>query len=171
MTKTITTTAAVLLFAAAAALGAETVTVTGAHNCCGGCKKGIEKAIKSVGASCEVSKTEIKITTSNASKAVKALAALGKAGYHGETDHPKLKMPDDSGVPAGKKVKSLTLNVGHNCCGGCAKALIKATKAVEGIEGHDIEKKKTTVTITGNFVARALVEAMNKVGYHVSVAK
>jgi copper chaperone CopZ len=169
MTKSIATA---LMLLAAATFAGETITVTGAHNCCGSCKKGIVKAIKSAGASGEVTKKEIKITATDAEQGAKALQALAKAGFHGETDHATLKMPDDSGVPAGdEKVESLKLDVGHNCCKGCSKALIKATEAVDGIDSHDIEKKKTIITVKGNFVAHALIEAMKKVGYHVSVAK
>jgi copper chaperone CopZ len=139
-----------------------TVTLTGLHNCCGGCEKGITKAITSVkDVTVEVSDTTAKITAKTKAAADKAVAALLDAGYYGE------------GAPAqtvaDKKVASATVSGTHLCCGKCIKGIDEALKNVSGATGHTATKNAKTITVNGNFNLKDLLAALNKAGYHGKV--
>ena len=82
----------------------------------------------------------------------------------------RVKCHADSGVAKGK-VKSLTVTGFHNSCGGCVKSFRDAIKAVPGVKGDNAKAKVGTAEVTGNFDAAALVEALNKAGFHVKVRK
>lgn len=153
-----------LLTAAMLALGltahAETtVTLTGLHNCCGGCEKGITKAITSVkDVSVVVSDDTATITAKSQSSADKAVEALLAAGYYGK-GAPVQTLPD-------KKVTSATVSGTHLCCGKCVKGIDAALKDVPGATGHTATKGATSFTVNGDFNIKDLLAALNKAGYH-----
>lgn len=152
-----------LTLAAFVALGltarAETVTLTGIHNCCGSCEKGITKAITSVdGATVAVTKTSATITAKSKADADKAVGALLAAGYYGE-GAPAQTAPD-------KKVKSATVGGTHLCCGKCVKGIDEAIKNVPGATGHTATKGATSFTVNGDFNLKDLLAALNKAGYN-----
>lgn len=146
-----------------------TVTISIMHLCCGACVKGVEGALEKVeGATVAVDKDAGKavVTAPDAKTARKAIGSIARAGFHGETDHAKLKMPDNSGVKAGKTERLELVGV-HNCCGGCNKAIKAAIASVEGVEADTAEAKSKTLVVEGNFDGLAVVSALNKVGFHV----
>ena len=96
----------------------------------------------------------------------RAFAAIARAGFHGESDHAKLKVPDNSGVKEGK-VKRLELVGVHNCCGGCNSAIKEAIATVAGVEKDTAAPKSKTLVVEGDFDGLALVQALNKAGFHV----
>ncbi len=146
-----------------------TVTLSKMHLCCGACVKGVEGAIEKVeGAKVKVDAdggTAV-VTAADAKTTRQAIAAIARAGFHGESDHNKLKVPDNSGVKEGK-VKRLELVGVHNCCGGCNTAIKEAIATVAGVEKDSAAPKSKSLVVEGDFDGLALVQALNKAGFHV----
>ncbi|MCA9135173.1 MAG: cation transporter [Planctomycetales bacterium] len=160
---------AIAMFASQCAQAEVSVTISKMHLCCGACVKAVEGALEKVeGASVKVDKDagSAVVTAPDQKTARRALGAIGRAGFHGETDNEKLKMPDNSGVKKGM-VKRLELVGVHNCCGGCNKAIKEAIATVDGVTADTAEAKKNTLVVEGNFDGLALIAALNKAGFHV----
>ena len=142
------------------------------HMCCDGCSSEVEDILQKVpgikAVSCEQEANTAQFTANNAAAAQKALDELASKGFHGATGSTAYAFKNDSGVKRGK-VTSLTLTDFHNSCGGCVVSFRKAIKNVEGVTGDNLKSKVTTCTITGNFDAAQLVEAINEGGFHVHV--
>jgi copper chaperone CopZ len=148
-----------------------TVKVSGLHNCCGSCMKGITGAVKSAGAQAEIGKGDDTLTIIAPDKATaqQALDKLAAAGYHGTSDTPGLAIKDDSGAPDGKSTR-LVLSGAHNCCGGCAASISDAAGSVPGVSGQAVDPKSKSFVVEGNYDAKALIKALNDAGFHVKVA-
>ncbi|HXX93152.1 MAG TPA: heavy metal-associated domain-containing protein [Planctomycetota bacterium] len=155
------------------------VEIKGLHLCCGGCSGAATGAINGAGgkdAKADQGSGTITFSASNEKNAQKALDALAKAGFWGDTGNKQLCMKDDSGTvvnpkkPA-PKVMSLTFSGVHNCCGGCAKGIKAALAKCEGYESDDVKDKEGKFTVKGNFDAAAMVKALNDGGYHGTIAK
>ena len=161
-----------VLVALGAASPAETVVeMKGVHLCCGACVKGVATALKGVdgaSADCDQDNGTVTITAKDEATAQKALDAVTGAGYFGTIDAEGLTIKPATGVPAGK-VKSISLNNAHNCCGACSKAIQKAAKSVPGVTGDTVQPKKADFDVTGDFDASALVKALNDAGFQVKV--
>jgi len=163
--------AACWMLPAAVAQADVTLKVSGLHNCCGGCLKGITKAVTSSGAQATIDSGDDTVTITAADKATaqRALDALAAAGYHGTSDTPGLAMKEDSGAPAGKTTR-LELSGAHNCCRGCSNAIGEAADSVSGVSGKTINPKSQTFVVEGNYDAKALIKALNDAGFHVKVS-
>jgi copper chaperone CopZ len=163
-----------LFLASADAIAADTkVELKDTHLCCPQCVRavgGILKKIDGVTGKCDAKAGTITITAKDDATAQKALDALAAGGFHGTTDNKDLKIKDDSGVTKGK-VKTLTLEGVHNCCGQCTKGITAALGKVEGVTGNTAKAKGDTFDVTGDFDAEAVVKALNAAGYHVKVKK
>jgi copper chaperone CopZ len=158
MKFTLLTVSAFLAFSLTAR-AESTVTLTGLHNCCGGCEKGITKAVTSVkDVTVQVSDTTATITAKTKAGADKAVEALLAAGYYGE-GAPAQTAPD-------KKVTSATVSGTHLCCGKCVKGIDAALKNVPGATAHDATKGAASFKVTGDFNLKDLLAALNKEGYH-----
>lgn len=147
------------------------VALTDMHICCGSCVKGIERAVATVDrATVQVDKDDesCSITAFDAATAQKAINALATAGYHANVKDKVLAMPSDSGAPAGN-VKKLTVTGAHNCCTGCAKAILSAVSEVPGATVGELKGKQSSFEITGDFSALQIVEELNEHGFHVQV--
>ena len=84
----------------AALAAAETkVEVSGLHNCCGACLKGITKAVTSAGAEAQIGAGDdtVTITAPDKATAQKAVDNLAAAGYHGTVKGDGIAIKDDSG--------------------------------------------------------------------------
>lgn len=162
--------AACLLLVGTTARADVTVKISGLHNCCGSCLKGITKAIESAGAKAQIAKGDetVTITAPDKATAQAALDKLADAGYHGTSDTPGLAIKEDSGAPVGKSTR-LVLRGAHNCCGGCADAIGGAAESVSGVTGSTVNPKSKTFVVEGNFDAKTLVQALNAAGFHVRV--
>ncbi len=134
-----------------------TITLSGVHNCCSGCTKGIEGAITKTGATAEVDDTTVTITAKTEAEARKAAEALVAAGYYGE----------GATAPAvtDARVKSATVSGVHLCCGKCVRAVEKAIKTVAGANSHTAEKGAASFTVEGDFSTKELAGALNKAGF------
>lgn len=149
-----------------AALADATITLNGVHNCCGGCKNGITKAVTSVkGATAEVDGETVTITAKNTPTAKKALAALFDAGYSGTGEG--ITAPETAASE--RKLSGATVSGAHLCCGKCVKAVEAALKEVPGITGSKVESKASEFTVEGEFTEGALIAALNKAGFHGKV--
>ncbi|QEG00655.1 copper exporting ATPase [Stieleria maiorica] len=161
--------AAAVLLVAPRADAEVSVTISKMHLCCGACVKGVEGALEKVeGASVKAdqkSGTAV-LTAEDAKTARRALGAIARAGFHGDTDHAKLKIKDNSGVKQGT-TKRLELVGIHNCCAGCNKAIKAAIASVEGVQADTAKAKRKTLVVEGEFDGLALVQALNKAGFHV----
>ena len=163
--------AGALLLATSAARADTTVELKGTHLCCGACVKAVNdtlKGIDGVTGKCDAKAKTVTITAKDDATAQKAIDALAAAGFHGETNSDKVKVPEDSGVKAGK-VKTLTLTNVHNCCGACTSAIKNTLKKVEGVKGDTVKAKADTFEVTGDFDAEAVVKALNAAGFHSKV--
>jgi copper chaperone CopZ len=142
------------------------LTLNGVHNCCGGCEKGITKAIESVkGATAAVDGETVTITVKNTPTAKKALEALMEAGYAGTgegVEAPKAAASD-------RVLKGATVSGAHLCCGKCVKAVEKAVASVKGITGSSIESKASEFTVEGEFREGDLIAALNQAGFNGQV--
>lgn len=150
-----------------------TVEVKDTHLCCGQCVRAVGEILKKVDGvtgKCDQKAGKITVTAKDAATAQKALDALAAGGFHGTTDSKDLKMKDDSGVTKGK-VKTLTLEGVHNCCGACNKSIVAALGKVPGVTGNTAKPRSDTFEVTGDFDAEELVKALNAAGYHVKVKK
>ena len=143
-----------------------TLTLSGVHNCCGGCKNGITKAVQSVkGATALVDEETVTITAKNTSTARKALEALMEAGYAGTGEG--IEAPKTASST--RMLKGATVSGAHLCCGKCVKAVEAAVKTVPGVTGAKIESKASEFTVEGEFSEGALIAALNQAGFHGKV--
>ena len=145
------------------------VTLSKVHLCCGACVKAVEGAVAKIeGASVEVDQKagKLVVKADDAKITRKAIGAIGRAGFHGESDHKKIKLPNNSGVKAGKLERLELINV-HNCCGGCNKAIKDALASVDGVVGDTAKPKSKTLVVEGNFDGLAVIKALNSAGFHV----
>ena len=163
-----------LVLASGQAFAADTkVELKGTHLCCPQCVKAVDDILKKVeGATgkCDAKAGTVTITAKDDATAQKALDALAAGGFHGTTDSATVKVKDDSGAAKGK-VKTLTLEGVHNCCGACNKAIVGAVGKVAGVTGNTAKARSDTFDVTGEFAAEELVKALNAAGYHVKVKK
>lgn len=140
-----------------------TITVNGVHNCCGGCAKGITKAIESVkGATAAVDGETVTITAKNTPTVKKAFEALVGAGYSGTGEG--IEAPKEASST--RVLKGATVSGAHLCCGKCVKAVEKAVASVKGVTGSKIESKASVFEVEGEFSEGDLIVALNKAGFH-----
>lgn len=153
------------------ALQAEvTAKLTNMHICCGGCTKGILKAVDGMTAvkvMVDQDSEETTITGSDKASVQKAIDAIAAAGYHATVAGDGLSMAPGT-APDGK-VKSLKIANAHNCCGACNVAIRKALQTVPGVAGDTCKSKAMEFEVTGDFEPKAVVAALEKAGFHVSV--
>jgi copper chaperone CopZ len=153
----------------AAAASAETVTLTGVHDCCKKCTEGLKKAVATTpGVTADINKSTVVLTGENADlqKAVDAIAA---AGFTGTSDQADVKVP--VATAPDEQVKSLTISGTHVCCGKCVTAVEKAVKSVPGVTGDTATKGVDHFEVTGDFNARDLMTALAKAGFTGTATK
>ena len=139
-----------------------TLTLTGVHNCCGKCEKGIVEAVKKVeGASATAEKSTVKITAKDEATAKQAAASLLAAGYAGN-ESPAPTVTD-------AKVKTATVSGVHLCCPKCVTAVDKALKTVPGVKTNNATKGAASFTVEGDFSTAALASALQKSGFNGSI--
>lgn len=147
-----------------------TVKLTNMHICCGGCTKGIQKAVdglKGVKVDVDQDNEETTITGTDAAAAQAAVDAIVNAGYHATVASGDAKVT--AGTAPDGKVQRLTVSNAHNCCGQCTKAIHAALKTVDGVTADTCKPKQTEFVVEGNFEAKAVVAVLEKAGFHVTV--
>lgn len=157
------------ILALAASVRAETtLTMTGVHNCCGSCAKGITKA-GSIGEGVTVTVpdkgTTVTIVSKKKGDAKKAAEAIIAAGYYGKIEgEESANKPAVAAKPEAKMTKATVSGV-HLCCKKCEIAAADAVKTVAGITKTDIVAKATSFTVEGEFTKSELVAALNAAGF------
>src|SRR4029450_3233459 len=126
--------------------------LTNVHLCCPGCVQGVEKAIGQVqGATGSANKDDGPVTLTGPDKATvqKAADALLTAGYFGKSSDPAIKVNAKTGAKD-EKVKSLTVEGVHLCCGKCVKDLTAALSEVKGVTGNTAAKGAKSFVVNGD---------------------
>lgn len=156
------------LFALAVVARAETtLTMTGVHNCCGSCAKGITKAGTSVG---DVTVTvpeksgTVTIVAKKKGDAQKAVDAIIAAGYFGKVEGAEPAAAPSSTKPESTLAKATVSGV-HLCCKKCVTAAEDAVKSVAGVTKYEIVSKADSFTVEGEFTKSALAAALNSAGF------
>ncbi|HSI36450.1 MAG: cation transporter [Phycisphaerae bacterium] len=144
------------------AMAESTVKLTGVHNCCGSCKKGIEAAVTKAGGKAEVAKDAVTITAADDAAAKKAVGGLLAAGYFGSG-------ADATNAASDVKAKSVTIQGPHLCCGKCVDGFNKAAKGAAGVTKTDAKKNSDTVVVEGDVSPKELIEALRKGGFNATV--
>ncbi|MCP5550984.1 MAG: hypothetical protein H7A53_08840 [Akkermansiaceae bacterium] len=147
--------------------GETTVTLSGAHLCCGSCKKGVESAVGGL-EDITVSMTSDSITVAGKSgdKVQEALDAIAKAGYYGKSDNETVLIADAKSSDEEKD--SVTVTGVHLCCGKCVKAIANVVSAV-GADKHTAEKGSSEFQITGKVKPSAVLAALRAEGLNGTV--
>ncbi|MDB6006308.1 MAG: putative metal-binding protein [Prosthecobacter sp.] len=160
------------ILALTASVRAETtLTMTGVHNCCGSCAKGITKA-GSIGEGVTIDVPEksstVTITSKKKGDAMKAAEAIIAAGYFGKIEGGEpaktTSKPATAAKPEAKMTKATVSGV-HLCCKKCETAAANAVKTVPGITKSDIVAKATSFTVEGEFTKSELTAALNDAGF------
>ncbi len=145
--------------------------LSGVHLCCGGCEKGIAKALAEFeDVEFDVSRSEKTVTLSSSSprKMQEAVDAIADAGYYGTSNHEAVKIKE---VEAGTgKGDSVEVSGVHLCCGKCIDAVDSAIENIEGAATHNAEKNSPTFTIEGEGItAAAVIAALHAEGINGTV--
>jgi copper chaperone CopZ len=166
--KRILPLAAALLFSLAnAALAESKATLENVHLCCKACVTGVTKAVGKVSgatATCDMKAGKVELSAADAATVQKAVDAIVAAGYFGTSADGAIVVKDTSGAKDAK-VSSLKVNGVHLCCGKCVSAVDDAVKSVKGVTGHTAEKNSKSFTVTGDFNAKELFDALHRSGF------
>ena len=174
LAKRITTTVLALACVAltTAARAESTATLTKVHLCCKGCVAALEKSVAKVPeVKCVATQKEgtVVLTAADDKTLQKAVDAVAKAGFHGKLDNKEVKFAAVK-VPDGKVQRLEVVGV-HSCCPACTKAIKAALAKVEGVKGDNCEPKAKSIVIEGDFVAKDVIKAIEKAGFHASLPK
>ncbi len=137
-------------------------TLTGVHNCCKSCTKGINEAVTKGGGTAKVDKGTVVVTAADDAAVKKAVASLVDAGYFGKGAEAPAPASD-------VKAKSVTVEGLHICCPKCVDAFNKAAAAAPGVTKTNAAKGATSVVVEGDVSPKALVEALNAAGFSAKV--
>ncbi len=159
-------TLSALVLALSLSAQAESLTISGIHNCCKGCENGIKKAVETVKGVTFTSstKTSATVEVKGKSDTKKVLEALEDAGYYGKAEGGASETTTAYAKPD-KQMKDATVSGLHLCCQKCADAAAKAVNSVAGVTGHTIESKAESFKVQGEFSQKALVTALNEAGF------
>ena len=173
MTSQLTLTLLALAASLSLATGAETtITLSGVHNCCNGCAKGItEAASKIKDVTVKPGGRNVMITAKSKSSLKKAVEAILDAGYFGTVSGEDAeRSPSGSAstglAPKSKMTKTATVSGLHLCCQKCADAVNTAAKSVAGVTETDAASKAKSFTVKGDFDQNALQVALQSAGFN-----
>jgi copper chaperone CopZ len=93
----------------------------------------------------------------------KAVDALIKGGYWGESSDANIKISSSTGAK-GDKVQALKVQGVHLCCAKCVKAVHKALADVPGVTGDTAAKGAESFNVTGDFKDSDVFAALRKAG-------
>ena len=172
--KKILTLVSILAALASSARAADiSVKLSNVHLCCGGCVKGVDKALSSVtGATAQSDKDAgtVTITAPDQATAQKAADALVAAGYFGKSSDPAIKVKARSGAKKGK-VQAVKITGVHLCCGKCVTSVNDALSKVAGFKATNAAKGVESFEVTGDFDAKEVMKELNKAGLSGKVVK
>jgi periplasmic mercuric ion binding protein len=143
-----------------------TVTLSKVHLCCDKCVTGANKAVATVDGVTAVPDKKahtIVLTAADTATLQKAVDALVKDGFFGESSDPSIKVDASSGAK-GETVQTLKVQGVHLCCPSCVKAVNKALADVPGVTGNTAAKGVESFDVTGNFKDSDVFDALQKAG-------
>jgi periplasmic mercuric ion binding protein len=149
------------------------VTLSDVHLCCSSCVKGVDAAvapIAGVKAVCDQDAKTVAITAPDKETAQKAVNALVAAGYFGKSSDDSIKVEAPSGAKDGKAQQTVTVSGVHLCCTKCVTAVKGVLSKLEGVQGNTVVQRAPTFTVTGDFNARNMFDALNQAGLAGKVA-
>lgn len=155
-----------------AAAADTTVTLSDVHLCCTKCVNGVNAAVKpvtGVKAVCDTSAKTVVLTAPDADTAQKAVNALVAAGYYGKSSDAAIKVDGTTGAAEGK-VATLEVTGIHLCCGSCVTAVNGVIAKVPGITSSTVKANATSITLAGDFSAKAFFDELQKAGLTGKVA-
>lgn len=167
MNTKLTITSLILALGLSLGANAESLTVSGIHNCCKSCENGIKKAVETVKGATLTSSTKTSATLEVKSKsdAKKILNALEDAGYYGSVEGAGESASSTTASRPDKQLKGATVTGLHLCCQKCATAAAEAVNSVSGVTGHTVASKAKSFEVKGEFSQQALAAALNKAGF------
>jgi periplasmic mercuric ion binding protein len=142
------------------------VKLTDVHLCCQSCVKGVQKAvgqIPGVTATADQDEGTVSLTGPDTATVQKAVDALVGAGFFGKSSDAGIKVNADTGARDGK-VQSLQVEGVHLCCGKCVKSVNEALGSVTGVTTNTAAKGAKSFTVTGEFNAKEVFDALQKAG-------
>jgi bacterioferritin-associated ferredoxin len=152
---------------ATAAFAAD-VKVSGLHNCCPGCAKGVQETLDKAGAKdVKLNGKEVSFTADDAMKAQMAVRALFQAGYAGKAEGARTPgIPRNAQQLKGKELKITGL---HNCCGACTKAI---NEALAPLGKTELKARETECVLKSDneIEAPKVIEALRAAGYNGRVS-
>jgi copper chaperone CopZ len=137
------------------------------HLCCGSCVKGANAVVATVpGAQATVSQDDdtIDVTAGDVATVQKVVDALVAAGFFGRSDNAAIKVDAGPGA-ADENVKSLRVERVHLCCPKCITAVNEALAKVPGVTGNTATKGASSFEVTGDFNAKAVIDALRAEGW------
>lgn len=143
-----------------------TVTLNDVHICCPSCVKAINKIVASVpNLTANVNQDENSVTMTGPDTATvqKGTDALTDAGFFGKSNDPSIKVNADTGAK-NEKVKSITIEHLHLCCGKCVKTVNEILGSVPGVTGNTAAKGAKSFEVTGDFNDKDVFDALQKGG-------
>jgi copper chaperone CopZ len=63
-------------------------------------------------------------------------------------------------------VKSIEVTNIHNCCKGCSKSINEALGEVKGVTTKNVEPKKSSFVVEGDFSPADLVKELEEAGFY-----
>jgi copper chaperone CopZ len=169
----ITSIAAAVALSLSAQAADVSTKITDTHVCCQSCVKAVAKVVKDIPgltAKADQDDESISLTGPDTATVQKATDALVAAGFYGKSSNPDIKIVSDTGAK-GEKVKSLTIENVHLCCGKCVKSVNTALESVSGVTGNTAAKGATSFTVTGDFNDQDVFAALQKAGLTGKVGK
>lgn len=146
-----------------------TITLSGVHNCCNSCAKGITAAAasKAKDVTVKASGRNIMLTAKSKSSLKKAVEAIIDAGYYGTVSGESSEKSPGAGSSTAKPkmAKSVTITGLHLCCQKCATAVNDAVKTVAGVTECDAATKAEKVAVKGDFDVNAVELALQNAGF------
>jgi copper chaperone CopZ len=142
------------------------VTLSKVHLCCDKCVNAANKVVSKVdGVTAVPDKTArtIALTAADTPTLQKAVDALVKAGFFGESSDASIKVNSDTGAK-GEKVQTLKVQGVHLCCPSCVKAVNKALADVPGYTSNDATKGAESFEVKGDFKDSDVFDALQKAG-------
>ncbi len=148
--------------------GETEVTLSDVHLCCGGCRRGVERAASGFDVEVSTAGKSVTVKGKKGSEVQKALDAIAAAGFYGSSDHDTVKIADvDAGDSGSPKVKVSGV---HLCCESCVKAVNEALSSVSGFKEHDAEDGADSFEVSGEGLkAGEIVAALRAKGLNGTV--
>lgn len=179
-TGCLTAIGTLLVLAAAPAIAAETVVITGLHLCCGGCVSAVEEALAEVvGLSDLEVDQELRTATFTADNdhAIRAAGtAVLNAGFFGQLSRngsvTPLAVPEHGQIAAGTKADRAVFDNVHLCCKNCSRGVTKSLAKLREVVAVDCDTKAHTVTLTGKDMdLPAVAAALQAGGFYGTLRK